>query len=341
MKPEGGDVVEGHGEAMVGSDNDGELQEVDQENLESGGPQTSYLDLTECSLLKGKNVGMKPEGGDVVEGHREAKVGSDSDDSGDQRDERDKSEGKDLGSGQIGQRVVTSRRREVVESDLERSEENQYMDNADEEIDQARSQRSPKEEKDEAHISDIAPEIRNVFGESNDEEPTDYDAAQTNVKDDTNQMGVVGVNFNARTHVKSFTGLKEATSESFKSVSSFTRKESSAVLHHTFACKNHNLSQTSSNVFQVNALLSFLEINSHALANRAYISSRNQELEKYWCETQVMAPRPRRPDNCADEFMLFMINALLFPCNFAGARLNLPVNSRGKAGIFDPAKENL
>ncbi|GKF12739.1 probable manganese-transporting ATPase PDR2, partial [Tanacetum coccineum] len=31
MKPEGDDVVEGHGEAEVGSDSDGELQEVDQE----------------------------------------------------------------------------------------------------------------------------------------------------------------------------------------------------------------------------------------------------------------------------------------------------------------------
>ncbi|GKE55171.1 hypothetical protein Tco_1490327 [Tanacetum coccineum] len=65
---------------------------------------------------------------------------------------------------------------------------------------------------------------------------------------------------------------------------------------------------------KVNALLSSLEINSHALANRAYKSGRNQELEKYWCESQVMAPRPRGPDNCADEFMLFRINALLFLC---------------------------
>ncbi|GKC81929.1 hypothetical protein Tco_1137646, partial [Tanacetum coccineum] len=66
-------------------------------------------------------------------------------------------------------------------------------------------------------------------------------------------MAVVGVNFNARTHVKSFTGLKAAASGSCESVSSFTRKESSAVLHHSFAWKNHNLSQTSSNVFQVKA----------------------------------------------------------------------------------------
>ncbi|GKB40638.1 hypothetical protein Tco_0885580 [Tanacetum coccineum] len=95
-------------EAEVGSDSDGELQEVDQENLES-------------------------------EGERDQS--SQEVDSGDQRDKRNESEGKDSGSDQIGQRVVTSRRREVVESDSQRSEENQYMDNADEEIDQARSQR--------------------------------------------------------------------------------------------------------------------------------------------------------------------------------------------------------
>nr|GEU29683.1 protein LEO1 homolog isoform X1 [Tanacetum cinerariifolium] len=155
MKPEGDDVVEGHGEAEVGSDSDGELQEVDQEHIES-------------------------------EGERDQS--SQEVDLGDQRDERDESEGKDSGSDQIGQRVVTSRRREVVESDSERSEENRYMDNADEEIDQARSQsRSPEEEKDEAHISETAPEIRDVFGESDDEEPADYDAAQTNLEDDTNR----------------------------------------------------------------------------------------------------------------------------------------------------------
>ncbi|GJU17483.1 protein LEO1 homolog isoform X2 [Tanacetum coccineum] len=94
MKPEGDDVVEGHGEAEVGSDSDRELQEVDQEHIESEGERdqsSQEIDL------------------------------------GDQRDERDDSEGKDSVSDQIGQRVVTSRRRKVVESDSERSEENQYL----------------------------------------------------------------------------------------------------------------------------------------------------------------------------------------------------------------------
>ncbi|PWA64619.1 leo1-like family protein [Artemisia annua] len=159
MKPEGDDVVEGHGEAGVGSDSDGELQEVDQDQDQ-----------------------------EHIESEGERDQSSQEVDLGDQRDEREESEGKDSGSDQIGQRVVTSRRREVVESDSERSEENQYMDNADEEIDQARSQsRSPEEEKDEAHISETAPEIRDVFGESDDEEPAEYDAAQTNLEDDSNR----------------------------------------------------------------------------------------------------------------------------------------------------------
>lgn len=103
-------------------------------------------------------------------------------------DQREESEGKDSGSDQLGQKVVTSRRREVVESESERSEENQYMDNADEDVDQPRSPRSPEEEKDEAHISQTAPEIRDVFGESDDdEEPAEYDAVQTHLEEDANR----------------------------------------------------------------------------------------------------------------------------------------------------------
>nr|GEW24269.1 vacuolar protein sorting-associated protein 60.2 [Tanacetum cinerariifolium] len=83
------------------------------------------------------DVVMKPEGDDVVEGHGEAEV--------------------------VVIVMVNYKRREVVESDSEISEENQYMDNAYEEIHHARSQRSPEEEKDEAYISVIAPEIRDVL----------------------------------------------------------------------------------------------------------------------------------------------------------------------------------
>ncbi|CAH1428291.1 unnamed protein product [Lactuca virosa] len=153
LKPEGEDVVEGQGEAEVGSDSDGEeLQEMDQEQIESEGERD--------------------------QSSQEVDLG----------DQREESEGKESGSDQLGQKVVTSRRREVVESESERSEENQYMDNADEDVDQPRSPRSPEEEKDEGHISQTAPEIRDVFGESDDdEEPAEYDAVQTHLEEDANR----------------------------------------------------------------------------------------------------------------------------------------------------------
>ncbi|XP_071702476.1 protein LEO1 homolog [Rutidosis leptorrhynchoides] len=152
VKSQDEDVVEGQGEAEVGSD--GELHEVDQENIESEGER----DQSSVEI-----------------------------DLGDQRDE---SEGNDdSGSDQIGQRVVTSRRREVVDSDSEKFEDNHYQDNAEEEPDEdeARSQRSPEEEKDDAHISETAPELRDVFGESDDEEPAEYNSNQHNLEDDANR----------------------------------------------------------------------------------------------------------------------------------------------------------
>lgn len=152
LKPEGEeDVVEGQGEAEVGSDTDGDMHEMDQEHIESEGERDQ----------SSQEVDLE--------------------------NQRDESEGKDSGSDQLGQRGVTSRRREAVESESERSEDNHYMENADEEIDQARSPRSPDEEKDEAHVSETAPELRDVFGESDDEEPAEYEAVQNNLDDDANR----------------------------------------------------------------------------------------------------------------------------------------------------------
>ncbi|KAI3504692.1 hypothetical protein L1887_26357 [Cichorium endivia] len=150
LKPEGEDVVEGQGEAEVGSDSDGEeLQEMDQEHIESEGERD--------------------------QSSQEVDIG----------DQREESEGKDSGSEQLGQRVVTSRRREVMESESERSEENQYMDNPDEDVDQPRS---PSRSPDGAHIAQTAPEIRDVFGESDDdEEPAEYDAVRNNFNEDANR----------------------------------------------------------------------------------------------------------------------------------------------------------
>lgn len=108
VKPEGEgeEVVEGHGEAEAGSETDGELHEMDQEqHMESEGERDQ----------SSQEVDLE--------------------------NQREESEGKDSASDQIGQQGVTSRRREVVESESERSEENQYMDNAEEEIDQPRTPR--------------------------------------------------------------------------------------------------------------------------------------------------------------------------------------------------------
>ncbi|PWA80978.1 hypothetical protein CTI12_AA190910 [Artemisia annua] len=73
------------------------------------------------------------------------------------------------------------------------------------------------------------------------------------IANQVSQSKAVGVNFNSRTHLKSFAGLKASASVSCESVSSFLGKESTAVLRHSFARKAHNLSQTSSNVLQVKA----------------------------------------------------------------------------------------
>ncbi|CAI9266837.1 unnamed protein product [Lactuca saligna] len=148
LKPEAEDVVEGQGEADVS--NDGELHEINNDHIESEGERD----------------------------HNSQEV-----DLGDQRDE---SEGNDSRSDQredYSQRVVTSRIRDVVESESERSEENHYVGNVDEEVDHATSPRSP----DEAHISNTAPELRDVFGESDDEEAEEYNAVQNHPKDNSNR----------------------------------------------------------------------------------------------------------------------------------------------------------
>ncbi|XP_074587754.1 protein LEO1 homolog [Curcuma longa] len=69
-----------------------------------------------------------------------------------------------------GQRVTTSRRREVMASESEESEDNHYADHEDEEIDsdQPRKSRSMDEQKDEEVV-------RDVFGDSDEEEQAESD----------------------------------------------------------------------------------------------------------------------------------------------------------------------
>nr|GEY08314.1 protein LEO1 homolog isoform X1 [Tanacetum cinerariifolium] len=163
MKPEGDDVVEGRGETEIGSDSDGELQEVDQEHIES----ESERDQSSQEV-----------------------------DLGDQRDERDESEEKiqkvtklvkellPVGGEKWWRATQEDQRRANIWITqikklirLEVKEDNCFMHILNYDFDS----RSPEEEKDEAHISVISPKIHDVFRESNDEKPADYEATQTNV----------------------------------------------------------------------------------------------------------------------------------------------------------------
>ncbi|KAK3015092.1 hypothetical protein RJ639_006654, partial [Escallonia herrerae] len=155
--------VEGQGEAEVESE--GDLQDVDP--------------------VHGESEGDRDQSSQEVEVDHQ----------------REESEGKDLESDdkeEYGHRVATSRRRDVIESESERSDENHYADNEDEEVDQAQtpsclsvfwnldlSHKSQDEEEGEAHISQSAPEIDEVFGDSEDEEPAEY-AAQNHAEDNSN-----------------------------------------------------------------------------------------------------------------------------------------------------------
>ncbi|GLT25215.1 hypothetical protein SLA2020_003590 [Shorea laevis] len=149
---EGEGEVEGHGEVEVESDV--ELHDVEPDPGES-------------------------------EGEREQS--SQEVDIGDQREESEVKDSDSDEKEEYGQRVVTSRRREVIESGSERSEENHYPDNEDEEVDQARSpSKSPGEEKAQTHLAHSAAEIRDVFGDSDDEEIAEY-AAQNEMEQDENR----------------------------------------------------------------------------------------------------------------------------------------------------------
>ncbi|XP_031258914.1 protein LEO1 homolog isoform X1 [Pistacia vera] len=181
-----------------------EEEEIDSEH--ESNPQPNYVsDEAEGGL----EVDVEGEG-EVQEGHGEADVESEGEmrdvepDPGESEGERDQSsqevdvvdqreesEAKYTDSDEkeeYGQRVVTSRRREVIESGSERSEENHYPDNEDEEVDQARSQssRSPGEEKDQTHILHSAAEIRDVFGDSDDEDVPKY-AVRNDIDQDSNR----------------------------------------------------------------------------------------------------------------------------------------------------------
>ncbi|KAL3374866.1 hypothetical protein AABB24_006385 [Solanum stoloniferum] len=159
---------EGEGEGEGDGDGEGEVEGQGEAEMESEG------EMQEVDPGQGESEGERDQSSQEIE------VG----------DQRAQSEGRDSESDEkedYGQRVVTSRRRDVIDSESEGSEENRYGDNEDEEVNQARSpSRSPGEEKDEAHLSS-APEIRDVFGDSEDEEEADY-VVQNKIDEEQNIM---------------------------------------------------------------------------------------------------------------------------------------------------------
>ncbi|XP_057951709.1 protein LEO1 homolog [Malania oleifera] len=157
LEGEGEPEVEGQGEAELDSEGEGELRDVDPDPGESDGERD--------------------------QSSQEVDVG----------DQREESEGKETDTDEkeeYHQRVVTSRRRDVIESGSERSEEHHYADDEDEEVDQHRSpSRSPEEEKAQTQFSHSAAEIRDVFGDSDDEEPAGY-AVQNEIEGDSNRSPI-------------------------------------------------------------------------------------------------------------------------------------------------------
>ncbi|KAF2311225.1 hypothetical protein GH714_021038 [Hevea brasiliensis] len=167
-----------------------EEEEIDSEH--ESNPHPNYAsDEAEGGL---RNEG---EGEEEVEGHDDVEVESEgemrqvepdpgesegerepSSEEVDVGDEREVSKAKDADSDEkedYSHRVATSRRITIIESGSERSEDQHYADNEDEEVDQARSpSKSPDGEKDQNHISQSAAEIRDVFGDSDDEEEAGY-----------------------------------------------------------------------------------------------------------------------------------------------------------------------
>ncbi|KAG6752987.1 hypothetical protein POTOM_043031 [Populus tomentosa] len=124
---------------------------------------------------------VEPDPGES-EGEREQS--SQEVDIGDQRDESDAKDSDSDAKEEYGHRVATSRRRDVIESG---SEEHHYVDHEDEEVDQARSpSKSPEEERDQAQNAQSAPAIRDVFGDSEDEEEDAY-AVRNDIEQDSNR----------------------------------------------------------------------------------------------------------------------------------------------------------
>ncbi|KAJ8752729.1 hypothetical protein K2173_007039 [Erythroxylum novogranatense] len=160
---------EGEGEGEI--DVEGEVEEHEDVDIES------EVEMREVEPDPGESEGERePSSQDV--------------DVGDHREESEAKYTDSEEKEEFGHRVVTSRRRDVIESGSERSEEPHYADHEDEEVDQARSpSKSPGVEKDHGHISHSAAEIRDVFGDSDDEEEAAY-TVQNDIDQDMNRSPI-------------------------------------------------------------------------------------------------------------------------------------------------------
>ncbi|KAF4392616.1 protein LEO1 homolog [Cannabis sativa] len=155
-----------------------EEEEIDSEH--ESNPQPNYISD------EGEG-GVEPEGEGEVEGQGEVEIESEGElrdaepDPGESEGERDQSSQevepgvhRDESEGRYSdsdeKEELTSRRRNVIESG---SEENHYPDNEDDEVEQAQSPGFPEEEKDQIHVENSAA-VRNVFGDSDDEEVEEY-----------------------------------------------------------------------------------------------------------------------------------------------------------------------
>uniref|UniRef100_A0A7N0ZY05 RNA polymerase-associated protein LEO1 n=1 Tax=Kalanchoe fedtschenkoi TaxID=63787 RepID=A0A7N0ZY05_KALFE len=162
------------------SEEEDEEEEIDSEH--ESNPQPAYNS-------DDAERGREHEGEAGVEGQGEAGVESewggdpnevvpDPGESEGEREEverghqREDSDGKETDSEEkeeeYGRRVATSRRKAAVETGSDRSEENAYADDDDDEVDQAG--RPPIEEEDQDNLDQSAPEIRDVFGDSEEED---------------------------------------------------------------------------------------------------------------------------------------------------------------------------
>ncbi|KAK6925091.1 Leo1-like protein [Dillenia turbinata] len=163
-------------EGEEGPDTEGE-GEADMEGQGEAEVESEGEELREVEPDPGESEGERDQSSQEVDARA-------------QREESEERETDSEEKEEYGQRAVTSRRHDIVQSGSERSEEGHHAENEDEEVDQARSSTgSPQEEKDQAQISHSAPEIRDVFGDSDDEEQAEY-AVRNEIEQDAERSSM-------------------------------------------------------------------------------------------------------------------------------------------------------